>query len=134
MLNREKGNLGEKVAEEYLKRKGYKIIARQWKCKIGEADLIADDAGCLVFVEVKSRRTARFGAPEESITPDKFNKVAQVAEFYLLQKNLSEARYRIDGVGVFFDATTGTATVRHYEDIAAGAPIATRRRRRGMRW
>lgn len=133
MGNREKGNLGEKVAEEYLKRKGYKIIARQWKCKVGEADLIADHLGCLVFIEVKSRRTARFGAPEESITPDKFNKVAQVAEMYLLQKNLSDARYRIDGVGVFFDTATGTATIRHYEDIAASAPFGARRRR-GIRW
>lgn len=131
MKNREKGNVGEKIAEAFLKRKGYRIVARQWKCKAGEADLIAEDRECLVFVEVKSRRTATFGAPEESITPDKFRKVAQVAEFYLLKNNLGDAHYRIDGVGVILDERAGTVRVRHLEDIAAGAPFA---RRRGVRW
>lgn len=132
MKNREKGNLGEKIAEQFLKKKGYRIVARQWKCTVGEADLVAEDRGCLVFVEVKSRRTATFGAPEESITPDKFRKVSQVAEYYLLKHGAAETRYRIDGVGVFLDELAGTARVRHYEDIAAGAPFSARRR--GVRW
>ena len=77
------GKRGERAAEEYLHRQGYKILERNYRCKIGEIDLIAEKDGRICFVEVKTRRSSHYGPPEESVHLLKQKKIARAAEWYL---------------------------------------------------
>ena len=77
------GNSGEDKACEYLVNKGYKILRRNFKTKIGEIDIIAKIDNITVFVEVKCRQSAMFGLPREAVTPFKQRKIRQVATQYL---------------------------------------------------
>ena len=77
------GQRGEGLAVEFLKKKGYKIIKQNYKTRIGEIDIIADDGGTLVFVEVKTRESIAYGMPFEAVTRYKKRKIANVALLYL---------------------------------------------------
>ncbi len=81
--NRLKGKLGEDLGESYLKNQGYRILERNVQSPFGEIDLIAVHQGSLVFVEVKSRRDASFGFPEEAINARKKTRLARLASWYL---------------------------------------------------
>ena len=83
---REYGNEAEDLAAEYLKQNGYKIIARNYACKTGEIDIIAQKGGCLVFAEVKARSTQAFGGPVSAVTPAKQKKVANTAMCFIKEK------------------------------------------------
>jgi putative endonuclease len=109
----ETGNAGENLAEEYLIAKGYQILERNFRFKRSEIDLIAEQGGCIVFIEVKTRKSNIFGHPEESINSKKVNKIKQAAEEYL---------YNIDWKGhVRFDVLSimisKTNTIEHLMDI-----------------
>jgi putative endonuclease len=80
-----RGKIGENVAAKELKRQGYRILLRNYSCRIGEIDLIAEKKGTLVFVEVKSKTTSLFGLPQESVTFRKQEKIRKVAQMYLMQ-------------------------------------------------
>ncbi|HOU41061.1 MAG TPA: YraN family protein, partial [Promineifilum sp.] len=77
------GNWGEGVAAVQLEAKGYAIVARNWRCAVGEIDLVARDGETLVFVEVKTRRGRAYGAPEEALTPRKAQKLLQLGAQYV---------------------------------------------------
>ena len=77
------GQEGEKLAVQYLKRLGYRIICRNYRCPLGEIDIIARHGGVLVFVEVKSRSSQTFGSPGMAVTLAKQRKLSQVAWHYL---------------------------------------------------
>jgi putative endonuclease len=94
------GKEGERVAERYLKRKGYKLVARNYRCPAGELDLIVLDGRVIVFVEVKTRTGAGFGSPLEAVEFRKQHKIIQTAQFFLASKNLSQREARFDVVGV----------------------------------
>ncbi len=94
------GNSQERRAARFLKSKGLKILDRQYKIKFGEIDIIAKDGDEIVFVEVKARRTAEFGHPEEAVTLSKLNKIAKVAEFYLQETAQENAEWRIDVIAI----------------------------------
>ena len=94
------GKTSEIIAAEHLKQKGYKILAMNYKNKIGEIDIIAKDKKCIVFVEVKARLTKAFGHPLEAIDEQKQWKIRKVAEFYLISKRLTDAESRFDAVSV----------------------------------
>lgn len=95
------GDNGEKQAEEYLKKLGYKVIERNWKySRIGEIDIIALEKTTLVFVEVKYRRSKIFGSAIEAITPKKFQKIYESALAYLSQTNIKYTNYRIDVITI----------------------------------
>lgn len=83
------GDRGEIQAWGFLIKQGYKIIEKNYRCKIGEIDVICKKDGRLVFVEVKTRRSSRFGSPEEAVSKQKQNKIARVAEWYLRENKLS---------------------------------------------
>ena len=84
--NKYTGNIGESLAEGYLIDKGYKILARNYKNKIGEIDIIAQENDRIIFVEVKSRASAKFGYPREAVNYYKQQKIRRVAEVYLKSK------------------------------------------------
>lgn len=77
------GQAGEKLAVKFLRKKGYKIREQNYKTKIGEIDIIAEDSGALVFVEVKTRESLEYGHPFEAVNARKRRKIAGVATLYL---------------------------------------------------
>lgn len=94
------GNKAEKLAADFLKGQGMKILARQYKTKIGEIDLITRDGDEIVFVEVKARRSNEFGYPEESVTSTKLKKIISVGQEYLRDHYFEEVPHRIDVVAI----------------------------------
>jgi len=97
---RSKGNIGENLACQFLKKQGYKIIERNFYSRVGEIDIIAQDDDTLVFVEVKTRWSKRFGTAAESVTPWKLKSIIKTAQYYkLLHPELPES-LRIDVVAV----------------------------------
>ncbi len=94
------GQCGEDAALDLLKKKKYKIVKRNYKNKIGEIDIIAKNKEDLVFVEVKTRTSDRFGTPKEAVTYYKKQKIVNTAKFYL-QKNPTDLNIRFDVVEVY---------------------------------
>ena len=97
------GEKGEILAREYLKNKGYEIIAVNWRERKFEIDVIAIDKDELVFVEVKTRSTSFFGDPEEAITPKKQKHLLDGADFYI-QENQIDLECRFDVIAIVFNA------------------------------
>lgn len=94
------GKTGEDLAEIYLKSHGYKIIERNYRIRGGEIDIIAIDGKTLVYVEVKTRTSHKFGLPQESVTPAKIRFLERAAKFYRnSRKNLPELE-RIDVLAI----------------------------------
>lgn len=94
------GKKGEKIAEQYLKTKGYKLVARNYRCPLGELDLIALDRRVIVFIEVKTRTGHRFGTPLEAVEFRKQQKMIRVAQYFLSEKRLHQREARFDVVGI----------------------------------
>ena len=97
---RDLGAFGERVAAAHLEAKGYRIRARNFRCREGEIDIVAEDGDCLVFVEVRTRRGDAFGTPAESVTAAKERRLLTVAKAYLQEHPDIPANQRIDVVGV----------------------------------
>jgi len=91
---------GERVAERYLKAKGYKLVERNYRCRSGELDLIVLHRRVIVFVEVKTRSDNRFGTPLEAVAPWKQKKMIRAAQFFLNAKGLHNREARFDVVGI----------------------------------
>lgn len=108
----ELGRRGEEAACELLKRKDYVILERNWSCPAGEADIIAMDDDCLVFVEVKTRAGVECGLPEDAVTPRKRAKYERIAGFFLSDYDGPDSRVRFDVIGIL--ALSGNrALARH---------------------
>lgn len=105
----ETGRLGELAARRQLESAGYRILASNVRCGRHEIDIVADDGGTLVFVEVRARRGRMFGAPEESITPAKRRRMLAAAQRYLTANDCWHRRWRIDMVAVELDRHNGIA-------------------------
>jgi len=94
------GALGEKRAREFLKKRGYRIVETNFRCREGEIDIIARDKDYLVFVEVRTRTGSQFGTPEESITFAKREKLTSVALAYLQTHKNLPSLWRFDVVAI----------------------------------
>ena len=97
------GALGEELACQSLRHRGYRIIERNWRCPRGEIDIVAQDGECWVFVEVKARRGRRTGLPEEAMTRAKIARVTELARIYLGEHGLGPVDWRIDLAAVELD-------------------------------
>lgn len=106
------GAAGERLAAERLRAAGYVIRAMNYRCAAGEVDIIAEEGGDVVFVEVKTRRGVAFGLPEEAVTPGKQRKLIAAAQTYLEEAETPEASWRIDVVGVALSAAGKLEEVR----------------------
>lgn len=102
------GVLGETSAVKFLKKKGYKVLERNWYNKtgkrLGEIDIICEKDGVIIFVEVKTRDVTHIEErvmPEEQITPTKLHKLQRVAESYIATHDLWDKKWRFDAVSVF---------------------------------
>lgn len=94
------GKEGERIAEQYLKKKGYKVIQRNYRCPVGELDLIVLDRRVVVFVEVKTRSGTAYGSPLEAVEFRKQRKMIQAAQYFLSGNRLHQRDARFDVVGI----------------------------------
>lgn len=93
----------EEKATEFLKKQGYKIIEKNFKCKLGEIDIIAANGGYLCFVEVKYRSSTKFGRPSEAVDYFKQQKLIRAAQYYIKMKRLNDCNCRFDVVEILND-------------------------------
>ena len=103
MNRQEVGKLGEKAAQKFLKKQGYRIRETGFRCHHGEIDIIAQRKDCLVFVEVRTKSNLDFGTPEESITQAKKKKLIALALTYTNTHQNLPSLWRIDVVAIELD-------------------------------
>ncbi|MEW6534729.1 MAG: YraN family protein [Candidatus Auribacterota bacterium] len=101
-FNRKIGGFGEDIAEAFLKKKGYRILATNFYTPYGELDIIALENETLAFIEVKTRRTMKYDVPFASITEQKQKKIVRSALFYLSSCDITFDEYRFDAVSITF--------------------------------
>lgn len=101
MNNKEKGELGEYIAKNYLLSKGANILEMNYKIKTGEIDIIIRLNKEIVFVEVKSRTNLKYGYPSEAVNYKKIKKITDTAKYYILKNNLYNSPIRFDIVEVY---------------------------------
>lgn len=97
------GNLGEDLAVKFILEKGYELLERNFFKPFGEIDIIAKDKDYLVFIEVKARKNVNFGFPREFVNKNKIKKIQDVAQMYMLEKNLFGIKIRFDVIEIIFD-------------------------------
>jgi putative endonuclease len=102
MNNQESGKLGEEAAVNFLKEKGYKILSRNFKTKLGEVDVVARDRDTYCFIEVKSRNSDRFGLAQEAVSVLKQRQISKAALGYLKENRLLNKKARFDVVSIMY--------------------------------
>jgi putative endonuclease len=110
------GRYGEDVAARYLAERGMAVLARNWRCRLGELDIVARDGVALVICEVKTRSGRGYGSPFDAITPVKLARLHRLAAEFLHQSGLQVPRVRIDCVAVL-RSPIGPAAVEHRRGI-----------------
>ena len=94
------GEQGEKQAARYLKKKGYKVVTANYRCKFGEIDLIARDADVIIFIEVKTRTSTDFGNPAAAVDYRKQQQISKVAHHYLVTHHNDDVDARFDVISI----------------------------------
>ena len=112
--NKQIGKIGEDLACDLLKNKGYQILERNWGNKWGEIDIIAKDKNTIVFVEVKTKVSLIFGNPEEMVSPRKLAQIQKLASFFPLAKNNS---LRIDVIAVILSPDLTLKSITHHQVV-----------------
>ena len=102
-VNKEKGEFGEQVAAMMLEKQGYEILEKNFRCRLGEVDLICKNKDQIVFVEVKTRTQDQFGAPREAIGRDKMNKIRKVAALYMMSQKVTNYQVKFDVVEIYLN-------------------------------
>jgi putative endonuclease len=119
-LNRkDTGDLGEKLAKEFLQKKGYRILDTNFRCAEGEIDIVARHREYLVFVEVRTKKNLEFGSPEESITPSKTRRLRLAASRYSQCHQGLPDFWRIDVVAVELDKGGKPSRINLIENAVA---------------
>ncbi len=111
---REKGNAGEDLGADFLKGRGFRIVARNYRTRFGEIDIVAEHRGELVFVEVRSLSSSSRHLPEETISFEKQKRLSLTAQAYLQKNRLEDRVARFDILAIEIDGST--PTVRHLPD------------------
>ncbi|MDI2097713.1 YraN family protein [Ruicaihuangia caeni] len=109
------GREGESLAAEYLERRGYTIVERNWRCRSGEVDIVAEHQGELVLVEVKTRSSEAFGHPFAAITPAKQSRLRRLAGLWR-EAHPGTGAIRIDAVAVL-RSNDGAAAIEHLRAV-----------------
>lgn len=100
---RRRGIAGEDVAAAWYAANGYEVVARNWRCRTGELDLIVRRGPTFVFCEVKSRRTTAFGAPQEAVTHEKRQRIRHLAARWIQDSKVRPVEIRFDVAAVLDD-------------------------------
>lgn len=115
MNKRKFGIIGEKIAQDYLANKGYEIIETNYYTKRGEIDIICKKDNCIIFVEIKTRTSLKFGTPAMAVNYTKRKHIKSVAKMYLYLNKLNDSKIRFDVVEVFINE--GKCKINHIEGI-----------------
>jgi putative endonuclease len=109
------GRKGEDIAHRYLRSRGYNVVARRFRLEdgSGEVDLIARRRNTIIFVEVKTRRTTAYGAPERAVDPEKERKIVRAARSYVLKSGAEWSQVRFDIISVVI---AKPPVITHFED------------------
>ena len=110
------GRYGEDVAVAYLQAQGMVIIDRNWRCEVGEIDIVAREGSTLVICEVKTRSSEEFGTPVQHLTARKMRRLRQLAYRWLVARGIHAPAIRIDVVGVV-QASTGAPVIDHLRGV-----------------
>jgi len=94
------GREGEKIAADFLKKNGYRIIDKNYRCPLGEIDIVAREKGAIVFIEVKTRKSSELGYPEQAVGIKKQRKMSQLALWFLQKKKIIDTSARFDVVAI----------------------------------
>jgi putative endonuclease len=113
---KELGANGEEAVSQYLQQKGMRVIDRNWRIKGGEIDLVCEDHGAIVFVEVKTRTSNMYGTPFDAITPDKAFRLQRLALAWMAMNHRWGQDYRIDAAGVWMDGF-GACEIEHRKAV-----------------
>ena len=116
LTRREVGARGERLAADFLEGQGYKILERNFRCREGEIDIVAQHGECLVFVEVRAKKSPDFGAPEESISVFKREKLVSLADAYLQKCDDLPPSWRIDVVAIELAPNNEVLRLGHIEN------------------
>jgi putative endonuclease len=111
------GRRGEELAAAALTRRGYHIVARNWRCQTGEVDVVAHRDEVWTFFEVRTRRGREFGTPEESLTPAKQRRMIDVARMYLAAHDVHDVDWRLGVVAIEMGRTGRLLRLDVYESI-----------------
>jgi putative endonuclease len=111
------GIFGQKLAVDYLRQKQYQILAENYSTRGGEIDIIAQKDGQIIFVEVKTRLSRKYGLPEEAVSESKRQKMEQTAFKYLAENNVKEENFRFDILAIEIDKANKKALIRHHKNI-----------------
>ena len=111
------GKLGEKIAKNYFRKKGYKILGQHYCLRGGEIDLIVQKQGVLIFVEVKTRTSDKFGTPEESINYFKQKSLSRAINNYLFKNDLKDLNCRVDVISIILNERNRSALIKHFKNI-----------------
>ncbi|RKU33518.1 YraN family protein [Candidatus Poribacteria bacterium] len=109
------GKIGESLAIAHFKARGCKILAQNYRVGRGEIDLIVQDGQFIVFVEVKTRRSLKFGLPQEAVTRQKQKQISKIALGYLKAENLWDAPCRFDVIGIHLSYQFELLNLEHIE-------------------
>ncbi len=110
------GQRGERAADHYLRRQGYKIVGRRERTALGELDLVAVDGRTVVFIEVKTRRSHDTGHPAEAVGPDKQQRLTRLALAYLKRHDLLECSARFDVLAITWPDGARHPTIEHIKN------------------
>ncbi|MHA6529277.1 YraN family protein [Paenibacillus sp. BAC0078] len=114
---KQKGAAGETAAVQYLSAQGYRIVDRNWRCRSGELDIVAEYGEALIFVEVRSRGGSSLqGTPEESVDERKIRQVRSTAQVYLHMKGQYERRISFDVISVMLNDDMSVASLSHIRE------------------
>lgn len=114
------GRYGEQVAIDHLCRQGYQIKGKNWRCSLGEIDVVAVDGGTLVFVEVRAKQSDAYGSPEESVARAKQARLVHLAETYLQWHPWPGGSWRIDVVAIEFSKEGKVKRLNHIVNAVGG--------------
>lgn len=112
------GDIGEDISEIFLIKKGYSILKRNYRCRIGEIDLIAKDKNKIIFFEVKTRTNLNFGYPEESINNQKVLKLKKLAIFFTVSENIQNPDIQFDVISINLWKTNFLENIKNDKNIS----------------
>jgi putative endonuclease len=110
------GKYGEDLAVRHLVGAGFTVVERNWRCAVGEIDIVARDGATLVIVEVKTRRSLAYGSPAEAVTPRKIDKLRELALTWLREHPRERRNLRFDVIGVLVP-TAGYPALQHFRGV-----------------
>lgn len=115
-LNKTIGNYGEAIAAKYLEENGYKILTANYRCRIGEIDIIAKYKNYICFIEVKTRYSACYGRPSEAVSYVKQQKILKAAEYYIMKNKLYNCAARFDVIEIQLNNSDNMYTINFIEN------------------